>query len=103
GEAFANLPAAGRVNVGVIGLGAGAIAAYARTGERWTFFELDPDVERIARDPRYFTYLADIPSRLRVGLGDGRLSLGREPDGALDLLILDAFSSDAIPTHLLTR
>jgi hypothetical protein len=103
GEAFAQLPATGRVNVGVIGLGAGAIAAYARTGERWTFFELDPEVERIARDPRYFTYLADSRGQPRVVLGDGRLSLGREPDGALDLLILDAFSSDAIPTHLLTR
>lgn len=103
GDVFAKLPAMGRVNVGVIGLGAGAVAAYARTGERWTFFELDPEVERIARDPRYFTYLADSRGQPRVVLGDGRLSLDREPEGTLDLLILDAFSSDAIPTHLLTR
>jgi hypothetical protein len=87
----------------VIGLGAGALAAYGRAGEQWTFFELDPAVERIARDTLLFTYLADSPAAIRVVLGDGRLSLAGEPDGSLDLLVLDAFSSDAIPTHLLTR
>jgi hypothetical protein len=103
GDAFARLPANRRVNVGVVGLGAGALAPYARPGERWTFFELDPEVERIARDPRYFTYLADSRAPTQVEVGDGRLSLAREPDGSFDLLVLDAFSSDAIPIHLLTR
>ena len=103
GELFAGLPAGRRAHVGVIGLGAGALAAYARPGERWTFFELDPAVERIARDTLFFTYLADSPASTRVVLGDGRLTLAGEPDGSLDLLVLDAFSSDAIPTHLLTR
>jgi SAM-dependent methyltransferase len=103
GDVFAKLPGASRVNVGVVGLGTGAMAAYARPGERWTFYELDPEIERIARDPRYFTYLTDSPAQLRVVLGDGRLSLRREADGSFDLLVLDAFSSDAIPVHLLTR
>jgi hypothetical protein len=103
GELFAGLPAGRRAHVGVIGLGAGALAAYGRAGEQWTFFELDPAVERIARDTLLFTYLADSPAAIRVVLGDGRLSLAGEPDGSLDLLVLDAFSSDAIPTHLLTR
>src|SRR6185437_9470115 len=102
GDVFARLPAR-RVNVGVIGLGAGGLAAYGRPGERWTFFELDPEVERIARDPRFFTYITDSRASIRVVLGDGRLSLGHEPDALLDLLVLDAFSSDAIPVHLLTR
>ena len=103
GELFAGLPAESRRRVGVIGLGAGALAAYGRAGEEWTFFELDPAVERIARDTLLFTYLADSPASIRVVLGDGRLTLAGEPDGSLDLLVLDAFSSDAIPTHLLTR
>jgi SAM-dependent methyltransferase len=102
GDVFAMLPAR-RVNVGVIGLGAGGLAAYGRPGERWTFFELDPEVERIARDPRFFTYTTDSHASIRVVLGDGRLSLGHEPQASLDLLVLDAFSSDAIPVHLLTR
>jgi SAM-dependent methyltransferase len=103
GDVFARLPAGGRVNVGIVGLGAGGLTPYARAGERWTYFELDPEVERIARDPRYFTYLADSRAPVRVVVGDGRLSLGKEPDRSVDLLVLDAFSSDAIPIHLLTR
>lgn len=103
GDVFTRLPAGPRVNVGIVGLGAGGLSPYARSGERWTYFELDPEVERIARDPRYFTYLADSRAPTRVVVGDGRLSLGGEPDGSLDLLVLDAFSSDAIPIHLLTR
>jgi SAM-dependent methyltransferase len=102
GDVFARLPGR-RVTIGVIGLGAGGLAAYGRAGERWTFFELDPEVERIARDPHFFTYLTDSRASIRVVLGDGRLSLGKEPDASLDLLVLDAFSSDAIPIHLLTR
>ncbi|HVO09248.1 MAG TPA: fused MFS/spermidine synthase [Vicinamibacteria bacterium] len=103
GQAFAALPAASRARVAVIGLGVGGLAAYARPGQRWTFFEIDPAVERLARDARWFSYLADCGERCAVVVGDGRVSLGREPAGAYDLLVLDAFSSDAIPVHLLTR
>jgi spermidine synthase len=89
----------------VVGLGAGALAAYAAPGERWTFFEIDPAVIAIARDPRLFTYLADALRRgaVRVVAGDARVSLAAVADGSFDLLVLDAFSSDSIPAHLLTR
>jgi spermidine synthase len=87
--------------VGAIGLGAGALACYARPGERLTFFEIDPEVWRIARDPRLFTYLRDCPAD--VVIGDGRRSLVHEPPGRFGLLVVDAFNSDAIPVHLITR
>ncbi|HEY8258577.1 MAG TPA: fused MFS/spermidine synthase [Gemmatimonadales bacterium] len=103
GQALAALPAREGRRVGVIGLGAGSVAAYAVPGERWTFFEIDPAVERMARDPQYFRFLTDCADSVRVVQGDGRLTLTRVPDASLDLLILDAFSSDAIPAHLLTR
>jgi spermidine synthase len=89
-------------NVGAVGLGTGAVAAYAESGETWTFFEIDPVVERIAREPRLFTYLADSRGAVKVTLGDARLSLERTTE-KFDALVLDAYSSDAIPTHLLTR
>jgi hypothetical protein len=89
--------------IGVVGLGTGALASYARPNQDWTFYELDPAVERLARDDRFFTFLRDSPARsLNVVIGDARLRLADEPDGAFDLLVLDAFSSDAIPIHLLT-
>lgn len=94
-------PAGGRT-VGVVGLGAGSLAAYAEVGDRWTFFEIDPVVVRVAQDPAYFTFLSDSAVRPEVVVGDGRLELERVAAGALDLLVLDAFSSDAIPVHLLT-
>jgi hypothetical protein len=94
----------GRHRVGVIGLGVGGLSAYAQPNEDWTFFEIDPAVIRVAHDTNWFTYLADSRAgSLRVVRGDGRLSLAREPDGQFDLLVLDAFSSDSIPVHLLTR
>jgi spermidine synthase len=89
--------------VAVIGLGTGALACFAGPGNRWTFYEIDSVVERIARDPRYFTYLRNTQGQVDVVLGDGRLTLRRAMPGAYDLIILDAFSSDAIPVHLLTR
>ena len=89
--------------VGVVGLGVGSLACYGRSGEPWTYFEIDPLVERIARDERYFTFLRDCPPKPRVVIGDGRLSLLAEPDSSFDLLVIDAFGSDAIPVHLLTR
>lgn len=94
---------AGSRRVAVVGLGTGTTAAYAQPGEDWTFYEIDPGIERIARDTAYFTYLADSPARTRVVLGDARLSLARETDRTYDLILLDAFSSDAIPVHLMTR
>ncbi|MBW3571772.1 MAG: fused MFS/spermidine synthase [Gemmatimonadetes bacterium] len=94
---------AGSRRVAVVGLGTGTTAAYARQGEEWTFYEIDPGIERIARDTAYFTYLADSPARTRVVLGDARLSLARETGRTYDLILLDAFSSDAIPVHLVTR
>ena len=86
----------------LIGLGTGALACYRKPNEDWTFFEIDGAVERIARDTRYFHYLSQCKGA-KVMLGDGRLSLTKMPDGSYDLIVIDAFSSDAIPTHLLTR
>ncbi|MBX6312392.1 MAG: fused MFS/spermidine synthase [Isosphaeraceae bacterium] len=92
------------LSVAVVGLGAGTLACYAEPGDRWTFYEIDPVIARIARDPRYFTYLADCRAGLpEVILGDARLRLRDAPAGSYDLIVLDAFSSDAAPTHLLTR
>jgi hypothetical protein len=89
--------------VAIAGLGTGAMASYARPGEHWTFFEIDPVVERIASNPRYFTFLKDSPGTVSVVLGDARLKLEDAPDGIYDLIVLDAFSSDAIPVHLVTK
>jgi spermidine synthase len=89
--------------VGVIGLGSGGTVCYGRQGQQWTFFEIDPTVERIARDRRLFTHLAMTRAAVDVRLGDGRLLLAETAPATFDLLILDAFSSDAIPLHLVTR
>jgi hypothetical protein len=88
-----------RGDVGVIGLGSGAIAAYGQAGQRLVFHELDPAVERLARD--HFTYLADSPADVEVVVGDGRRTVA-EVDARYHTLLVDAFSSDAIPVHLLT-
>jgi spermidine synthase len=87
----------------VVGLGVGSLAAYGMTGHQFTFFEIDPLVEQIARDSRYFHYLEDCRADWRVVLGDARLSLAGEADASFNLIVLDAFSGDAIPMHLLTR
>ena len=89
--------------VGLVGLGTGSLACYKRPGETWRFFEIDPIVVRIARDRSLFRFLSDCAPDAAVVVGDARLTLAKEPRGALDLLVLDAFSSDAIPVHLLTR
>lgn len=113
---------AAKRKVAAIGLGSGSIACYAQPGgaklplastsgvtdqgsggQNWTFYEIDPTVEHIARDPRYFTFIQDCAPNVKVVLGDGRLSLASVPSGEYDMIILDAFSSDAIPIHLLTR
>jgi len=92
-----------RRRVGLVGLGVGTLAAYAAPGEHWTYFEIDPAIVDIARDRGLFSYLADTRGQVDIVLGDGRLSLGGVPDGTFGLLVLDAFSSDAVPAHLLTR
>jgi len=89
------------LKAGLIGLGVGSIAWYAPEGADWTYFELDPAVAWAAQDSGYFSFLEEARSRPRVVLGDGRFQLAASP-GNLDLLILDAFSSDTIPIHLLT-
>jgi spermidine synthase len=93
----------GPLHIGVIGLGVGTMAAYGREDDRITFYELDSDVVHIARDAGYFSYLSDSRADIEVVLGDARLSLEREVTRRFDVLVLDAFSSDAVPTHLLTR
>jgi spermidine synthase len=104
GNLFRSLPPERLRKVAVVGLGTGAIAAYAKPGQEWTFYEIDPAVARIASDTNYFTFLSNCRAdRCDIVLGDARRQLTRAPDGGFDLLILDAFSSDAIPVHLLTR
>jgi hypothetical protein len=90
-------------HVGLVGLGAGTLAAYGRPGQTMTVYEIDPEVLRTASDPRLFRFLSDSRARVQVLLGDGRLGLAGTPDGTYGLLVIDAFSSDAIPVHLLTR
>ncbi|HVF67070.1 MAG TPA: fused MFS/spermidine synthase [Pyrinomonadaceae bacterium] len=90
--------------IAVVGLGAGTTAAYARAGEAWTFYEIDPEVINIARDPALFTYLSSCAAApVRIITGDARLRLREAPAFSYDLIVLDAFSSDAVPAHLLTR
>jgi hypothetical protein len=89
--------------IGVVGLGAGSLLCYSKAGEQWTFFEIDPLVERISRNPKYFAFLKDCAVKPKVVIGDARLTLARQPARRFGLLIIDAFSSDAIPVHLLTR
>jgi hypothetical protein len=100
GLAILNRRGDGPCKVGVVGLGTGSVAAYGREGDRFRFYEINPDVERLATSR--FTYLADCAARCEVVTGDARLSLEREAPQAYDVLVLDAFSGDAIPVHLLT-
>jgi len=89
--------------IDVVGLGSGTLACYARPGESWTFYEIDPAIVGIARNPAQFTFLARCLPNVPIVIGDARLTLARAPAGGADLLVVDAFSSDAIPIHLLTR
>lgn len=100
GRVFASLPDAPR-RVGVVGLGAGVIAVYGRDGDVFRYYEIDPQVAAVATQE--FTFLNDSKAKSEIILGDGRLSLEREPDQKYDLLALDAFSGDSVPMHLLTR
>jgi len=101
GAAILSKQAEGAVRVGVIGLGTGTIAAYGREGDVFHFYDIDPRVAQIARTQ--FTFLGDSPAKIELSLGDARLSLEREPPQRFDVLAVDAFSSDAIPVHLITK
>jgi spermidine synthase len=88
--------------VAVIGLGVGAMLAYARPTEEWTFYEIDPTVLHIAKDSGFFSFIANSKVAPRIVLGDGRLRIAAAPERAYDLVVIDAFGSDSIPVHLLT-
>jgi spermidine synthase len=92
-----------RPRIAIVGLGTGSMACYAEPGQHLTFYEIDPTVVRIASNPRYFTYLKECRGNFDVVLGDGRLTLARAPEQWYGMIVLDAFSSDSIPTHLVTR
>jgi len=93
----------GPLRVGVVGLGTGSLACHVEPGDTWRFYEIDPAVVRISRDEARFTYLAQCAPNVPIVLGDARLTLADAADGSYDVLVIDAFSSDAIPVHLLTR
>ncbi|MFN3857851.1 MAG: fused MFS/spermidine synthase [Caulobacter sp.] len=91
------------INVAAVGLGTGAVAAYVRASDRMTFFEIDPLVIEIASDPKVFSYTTECArGPVNYVVGDARLTLSKMPEGQYDILLIDAFSSDAIPAHLLT-
>jgi predicted membrane-bound spermidine synthase len=87
---------------GIVGLGTGSLACYAEPDEQWRFYEIDPVMVEIARDATRFSFVHECQPNLDVVVGDARLTMGKEVDGSFDLIIVDAFSSDAIPVHLLT-
>ncbi len=91
------------LKVAVIGVGAGTLTCAAEPGESWTFFEIDQTMVDTARDPKYFSYIKNCAPDVKPVIGDARLTFAREPDGAYDLIIVDAYSSDAIPIHLATE
>jgi SAM-dependent methyltransferase len=89
--------------MGVIGLGTGTLACYARPGQPWHFYEIDPLIVELARDQGFFTYLKNCTPKARISIGDARLTLANEPAGSFSMLAIDAFSSDSVPMHLLTK
>jgi hypothetical protein len=93
----------GPLRVAVIGLGAGTLTCASKPAETWRFFEIDQSMVDTARDPRYFTFIRNCEPDLKPVIGDARLTFAKEPDGSYDLIIVDAYSSDAIPIHLATQ
>jgi hypothetical protein len=91
------------LHVAVIGVGAGTLTCAAERGETWKFFDIDQTMVDTARDPRYFTYIQKCAPDVKPVIGDARLTFAKEPDGIYDLIIVDAYSSDAIPIHLATQ
>lgn len=103
GEFFAGFNQSPRDRVAVLGLGIGTLAAYAQPQQQWTFYEIDPAVKAIAENPDYFSFLSTAKGKVSVDIGDGRLKMQTVDNQTLDLVIMDAFSSDSIPVHLITR
>ncbi|MBV8281918.1 MAG: fused MFS/spermidine synthase [Candidatus Eremiobacteraeota bacterium] len=104
GQMFAlRAPELAHASIGVIGLGAGSELCYRTPEQRWTIYEIDPIVDRIARDQSLFKYVSGCAQDVPTVLGDARLSLEQAPDASYDLLLLDAYSSDYVPVHLITR
>jgi SAM-dependent methyltransferase len=103
GVALALTAAGDHARVGVVGLGTATLACYKRPGQRWTFFEIDPAVVALSRPQHRFTFLDSCAPDAAIRIGDARLELAKMPPGSFDVLVVDAFSSDSIPLHLLTR
>jgi len=101
GQSFKIYPDARQV--GVVGLGAGSVACYRTDAQVWRFYEIDPLVVKVATDPKHFTFLSSCQPKADIVLGDARISLANEPKEKFDLLLLDAFTSDSVPTHLMTK
>jgi SAM-dependent methyltransferase len=104
GQVFTHVDATKRnLRIGAVGLGTGSVAAYTRRGDHLTFFEIDPLVIRISTDPAHFSYTTECArGEINYILGDARLTLAKQPTDIFDVLLIDAFSSDSVPTHLLT-
>lgn len=92
----------GANTIAAIGLGTGTVACWRDKNENWTFYEIDPDVVKIAKTPRLFSFLSRCAPDARIIVGDGRIKIAEQPAGTYDVIIVDAFSSDAIPVHLMT-
>jgi hypothetical protein len=88
---------------GVVGLGTGSSACHKQEGETWRFFEIDPLVMKIAKDPKNFTFISRCQPDIDIKIGDARLTIEKEEEGSFDLFVIDAFTSDAIPVHMLTK
>ncbi|UKK83509.1 fused MFS/spermidine synthase [Sphingopyxis sp. BSN-002] len=99
----ANALAGPNASVGIVGLGAGTLSCYRRPGQAWTIFEIDPAMAKIARDPSKFTFISKCAPDVPIVIGDARLQIAKLPPAQFDILVIDAFSSDAIPLHLLTE
>lgn len=89
--------------IGIVGLGSGALGGYAKNTQQWSFYEINPAIVEVATNPDYFNYLQKCVANYDIKIGDARLVLEREKSAPLDLLVIDAFTSDSIPMHLMTR
>lgn len=105
GHFFEALKKDGKIikNIGIVGLGAGTLAAYGEKGQDITFYDINPDVVKIAQNPKYFTYLRDCPAKINIEIGDAREKLRLEQDGKYDIILFDAYNSDRVPRHLVTK
>jgi SAM-dependent methyltransferase len=101
-QVFASDVGARAKTVGVVGLGVGSLACYARPGQNWAFYEIDPVVDRVARNPEWFTFLSDCTPEAPTHMGDARVVLAAQEGVEYDILVIDAYSSDAVPVHLTT-